>query len=203
MKEKVRSKMKEQVRSTSWSFKLDPVNSYAYYLKAFSPEQCEKIIKIGKNKILKRATVFAPEMNKIRNSEISWLFPDDDLVEVFQKITDIILELNEKFFGFNLSGITEGLQFTNYSAPTGNYGKHVDRALDFTVRKLSMSIQLSDPTLYRGGDLLLHEGEEGTPMPKEQGTLILFPSYTLHEITPIIEGERNSLVTWLTGEPFK
>ena len=40
-------------------------------------------------------------------------------------------------------------------------------------------------------------------MNKEQGTLILFPSYILHEVKPITKGERNSLVTWVTGKPFK
>ncbi len=40
-------------------------------------------------------------------------------------------------------------------------------------------------------------------MDKKQGTLIVFPSYTLHEVTPVTKGERNSLVTWVTGKPFK
>ena len=40
-------------------------------------------------------------------------------------------------------------------------------------------------------------------MKKEQGTLILFPSYTLHEVKPVTKGERNSLVTWVTGKSFK
>jgi PKHD-type hydroxylase len=40
-------------------------------------------------------------------------------------------------------------------------------------------------------------------MDKAQGTLILFPSYTLHEVMPVTKGERNSLVSWVTGKPFK
>ncbi len=111
--------------------------------------------------------------------------------------------LNQKYFNFDLFGITEGLQFTNYTAPSGNYGKHVDRSFSIPIRKLSMSIQLSNPNEYEGGDLLLHEGEEGIPLLKEQGTLLLFPSYILHEVTPVTKGERNSLVTWITGTPFK
>ena len=39
-------------------------------------------------------------------------------------------------------------------------------------------------------------------MKKEQGCLIVFPSYVLHEVTPIIKGERNSLVVWTTGKSF-
>ena len=40
-------------------------------------------------------------------------------------------------------------------------------------------------------------------MKKDQGALIAFPSYTLHEVMPVTKGERNSLVTWVTGKPFK
>ena len=40
-------------------------------------------------------------------------------------------------------------------------------------------------------------------MRKQQGDLIIFPSYMLHEVKPVTHGERNSLVTWITGEQFK
>ena len=40
-------------------------------------------------------------------------------------------------------------------------------------------------------------------MDKKQGTLIMFPSYVLHEVKPVTKGERNSLVTWVTGNQFK
>ena len=49
----------------------------------------------------------------------------------------------------------------------------------------------------------LYEDDKGIEMNKDQGTLILFPSYVLHEIKPVTKGERNSLVTWITGKPFK
>ena len=68
---------------------------------------------------------------------------------------------------------------------------------------MSLSVQLSDPKDYKGGDLILHTSENKTVMSKEQGMLILFPSYTLHEVKKITKGERNSLVGWITGDPFK
>ena len=40
-------------------------------------------------------------------------------------------------------------------------------------------------------------------MKKEQGILVLFPSYILHEVKPVTKGERNSLVAWVTGKQFK
>jgi PKHD-type hydroxylase len=68
---------------------------------------------------------------------------------------------------------------------------------------LSVSIQLTDPSEYEGGDLYLYDEDKGMLMNKSQGTLILFPSFVLHEVTPITKGERNSLVAWITGPNFK
>ena len=132
-----------------------------------------------------------------------WLYASDDLHWVFRKITDIVLNLNDRFFQFDLHGLNEGLQFTNYKAPSDKYGKHIDRAFEILIRKLSLSIQLTNPKDYEGGELYLYEDEKGTEMKKEQGTLILFPSYILHEVKPVTKGERNSLVSWVTGKQFK
>jgi PKHD-type hydroxylase len=71
------------------------------------------------------------------------------------------------------------------------------------IRKLSLTIQLSDPFSYNGGELHLFTGNEPTIIPKEQGKLISFPSYVLHEVTPVTKGERYSLVAWITGPQFK
>ena len=188
--------------NSSWSFKLDTVHAYAYWEKAFTPEECDKIIKIGKDKALTKGGVIGKSELNIRSSQITWLVPND-LEWVYRKITDIVLNLNDKFFEFDIYGITERLQFTNYKAPSDNYGKHVDKAQNFPVRKLSVSIQLTDPKEYEGGELYLYDNEEGVEMKKEKGDLILFPSYTLHEVKPVTKGERNSLVTWVTGKPFK
>ena len=66
-----------------------------------------------------------------------------------------------------------------------------------------MSVQLTDPKKYVGGDLLLYDSDKPTLTTRDQGSLVLFPSYVLHEVTTITKGERNSLVAWITGKPFK
>jgi PKHD-type hydroxylase len=185
----------------SWNFELDQINLYSFWNNAFSKEECQTIINIAKNKGLTKGTTFTE--SDVRDSKISWLNPSDDLHWVYRRVTDITLNLNERFFKFDLFGINEGFQFTNYEAPSGKYGKHVDRIMNICVRKLSISIQLTNPEEYEGGELYLYEDEEGTVMDKTQGTLILFPSYVLHEVMPVTKGERNSLVTWVTGKQFK
>ena len=192
--------MKNKINNPSWSLYLDKVYTYAYWEKAFTKEECKTIINIAKNKGLIKGTTTGK--TDARLSKISWLYSADDLGWVFKKITDIVLNLNDRFFQFNIFGLNEGLQFTNYKAPSDKYKKHVDREVDSVIRKLSLSIQLTDPKEYQGGELLLYENEKGIEMKKEQGTLILFPSYTLHEVKPVTKGERNSLVSWVTGKQF-
>jgi PKHD-type hydroxylase len=188
--------------NSSWNFELDKVHLYAFWNNAFSKEECQTIINIAKDKGLVKGTTMGE--SDVRDSKISWLYPVDKMEFVFRRVTDIVLNLNEKYFKLDLFGLNEGFQFTNYEAPSGKYGKHIDRAINTSVRKLSISIQLTNPEEYEGGELKLYDGEEeGTVMDKAQGTLILFPSYVLHEVMPITKGERNSLVTWVTGKQFK
>jgi PKHD-type hydroxylase len=71
------------------------------------------------------------------------------------------------------------------------------------VRKLSMSIQLSDPKDYKGSQLQFWETQKDKNFPNSQGTAIIFPSYMLHRVTPLLSGTRYSLVTWVGGPNFK
>jgi PKHD-type hydroxylase len=187
--------------NSSWNFQSDQVNLYAFWNDAFSKEECQTIINIAKNKgFIKGKTKGETD---VRDSKICWLYPVDNMDWVFRRVTDIVLNLNERFFKFDLFGLNEGLQFTNYKAPSGKYGKHIDRSMNIPVRKLSISIQLTNPEEHEGGELYLYDDDKGTVMDKTQGTLIIFPSYVLHEVMPVTKGERNSLVTWVTGKQFK
>lgn len=198
--------MKKLNDNPSWNLYLDQVHSYAYWEKLFSKEECDKIIKIAKAKGFIEGTTNIKNKKKskdVRSSKICWLYASDDLEWVFRKVTDIVLNLNDRFFKFDIFGLNEGFQFTNYKAPGDKYEKHIDRATNIVVRKLSLSIQLTDPKEYTGGELYLYEGEKGEKMRQQQGDLILFPSYMLHEVKPVTKGERNSLVCWVTGKQFK
>jgi len=201
----MKKKVKEPIfENSSWNFEVDQVNFYAFWNNAFSKEECQTIINIAKNKGLIKGNTKGVTKD-VRDSKISWLYPIDDIDWVFRRVTDITLNLNERFFKFDLFGLNEGFQFTNYEAPSGKYGKHVDRAINIPVRKLSISIQLTDPEEYEGGELKLYDGDDkdAIVMDKTQGTLIIFPSYVLHEVMPVTKGTRNSLVTWVTGKQFK
>jgi PKHD-type hydroxylase len=71
------------------------------------------------------------------------------------------------------------------------------------TRKISITVQLSDPNDYEGGVLELNVGNTIVQMPKEKGCAVLFPSYILHRVTPVTKGIRKSLVLWVGGTTFK
>ena len=74
------------------------------------------------------------------------------------------------------------------------------------IRKLSLSLNLSPPEQYDGGVLEI-ETDDGEVLTlnncKEQGTAIVFPSFTRHRITEVTRGIRYSVVLWALGRPFR
>ena len=109
-----------------------------------------------------------PYQIMLRKSKITWLKPSKETNWIFEKISFASKELNNRYFNFDIFGAIEGLQFTSYKAPGGNYGKHMDSAYGITIRKLSMSIQLSEPEKYEGGELCLHNSEKPIIFQKKQ-----------------------------------
>jgi PKHD-type hydroxylase len=71
------------------------------------------------------------------------------------------------------------------------------------VRKLSFSVMLTDPEEYEGGELLLKIDSFPITPPNKKGTVIFFPSYVLHEVTPVTKGTRKTLVGWVLGPKFR
>ena len=187
--------------NASWAFEVEKLNAWAYWDEAFTPEECDQIIKTGTDRLLTKATV-SSDLD-VRESDIAWLYSVDDMEWAYRRMTDIITSLNDQFFKFDLSGMIEGFQFTRYVAPTGRYEAHIDRVTGGLIRKLSFTLQLSDPAEYTGGDLLLHTAGKPETMKRDRGHVVVFPSYTLHEVTPVTKGTRYSLVSWVTGKPFK
>jgi PKHD-type hydroxylase len=82
--------------------------------------------------------------------------------------------------------------------PGMEYGLHVDDALMSGVRTdLSFTLFLSDPATYEGGELVI-EGNDGMQEIKlPPGSLILYPTTTLHRVAPVKKGERIAIVGWV------
>lgn len=142
---------------------------------------------------------------KIRRSNISWLNNTSDTEWVFRKLGHVASSLNSQFYRFNLTGFGEALQLTNYDqSEHGMYGWHQDYGGNrSSSRKLSLVLQLADPNQYEGGNLQIWAGGEPVNVRKQRGLIAAFPSYVLHQVTPVTQGSRQSLVAWISGPQFK
>ncbi len=114
----------------------------------------------------------------------------------------------------------EPSQFTYYDSNKSFYGWHQDsheevyqnqkiESLNGKIRKISCIIPLSNKEDFEGGELefcWIVDGEYKTKVCTEiykKGTIIFFPSYLYHRVTPVTKGERYSLVAWAVGDKFK
>jgi PKHD-type hydroxylase len=177
--------------------------------RVFTDAQLNSIIDLGHEQIEEESRLAQGDADlKTRTCKISWIYPTEKSQWIFDIIIAGFVRLNQENYGFDLDQF-EPLQFTRYDAGRREfYGPHVDCAYgimsQMTSRKLSMVIQLSDPANYTGGELRLHVGHKKPLVaPKERGTVIVFPSNILHEVTPVKSGRRHSLVTWAHGPLFR
>lgn len=107
-------------------------------------------------------------------------------------------------YGFDLSFPREAT-VTRYKLG-GHYTWHhdIDWRLHPCQRKLSISIQLTDSTEYEGGDLEFRDvATNDAQLMREKGTVIVFPSYLIHRVTPVTKGERKALVSWIEGPSWR
>lgn len=187
-----------------WSLALDHVENWAWNTQVFTPEELDTIIEIGKQTELVKASTYGPvQSDKNRNSHVQFLYPNDITNWIFARLAGAINTMNSQYFRFDLSAMEQGLQFTRYTAPGQHYHWHVDRGYLTAPRKLSISVQLSDPKDYKGGGLEFQFGRQVTKVKPERGMVVFFPSYTLHRVRPVTQGTRYSLVCWVSGPPFK
>jgi len=142
---------------------------------------------------------------KIRRSQISWLNKNQDNAWVFEKLAHIAASLNAQYYRFDLTGFGEPFQLTNYDqSEQGMYGWHVDYGGKIgPSRKLSLVLQLTDPSQYEGGNLQVLTGGQPQTVRKQRGLVAAFPSYVLHQVTPVTSGSRQSLVAWISGPAFR
>jgi len=139
---------------------------------------------------------------KIRSSSVS--FVSDPQIKANLRV--FIEQANRSVFGFDLSTYSE-VQYTKYFAEqNGHYGWHEDVLWDssnMSDRKLSMTVQLSNSEDYKGGDFEFQGVQQPPSSKRNKGTVLVFPSYLVHRVTPVTEGTRKSLVAWFEGPRWR
>lgn len=184
---------------------VDQTNYY-WFQQGFNLLELEAIENLITKYPYSEATIVSDQKvnDSVRKSKIKWLHPNDETQWIYDKLINMVIEANNSVWKFNLHSIIDSIQYTEYLEDGGHYDWHVDIGPNpISHRKVSIVIQLSDPSEYDGGDLELWNGGNIKQIPKNKGTTTLFPSFIMHKVTPITRGLRKSLVLWVGGEHYK
>ena len=194
-----------------------------FYLfpKIIKPEVCDEIVKECITNKLKSATTYDRDISSSRDD------PDVRKTSVYFVPTDrgnkaneiawhFLKEANKQMFNYDLTYF-QSIQFADYR-DGGFYDWHVDsydQDKPNKTRKLTLSLQLTDPNTFEGGEFQFFNGGRpykvhgdlnGEQLKKDlktQGTIVVFESRDYHRVTPVTKGIRNSVVCWATGPAFK
>ena len=184
-------------------FEGENFRDHVEYPRHFSQAECAAIIAMGKSFPLEEGTVSQANHvdETMRKSNIHWMEYRADHAWMWNKLSMLAQNSNREHFHFDIIGFFENIQFTEYETIGAHYDWHVDFGSgSMGKRKLSIVVQLSDPATYEGGDLQLFFDRKPYDVTRSLGTAVVFPSYTLHKVTPMTSGKRYSLVLWVSGK---
>jgi PKHD-type hydroxylase len=185
---------------------LDQYAPYFCFKEQFTPPECQAIQDLATKYTAQQATISVERTvdPSVRRTTVRWipLLQEDPWLAT--KLGAIV-ERSNAYYHFELAGFLEHLQYTEYRELDDYYDWHMDFGDKYlSKRKLSISVQLSSPDAYEGCELELCAGRQTIAAPKERGTVIVFPSFILHRVTPLTRGERHALVVWVGGSrPFQ
>ena len=178
--------------------------TYWIWEAEFSSDRCDEIVqKTLSEGSFSQGTIHYEDLETSkdrRNSNVKFL--DDSVLK--QEILQYLFLANNRF-EVEISYLPN-IQFTEYKEGCF-YDNHHD--VDWfshsqTDRKLSITIQLTDPNLYEGGDFKFRSGLQPDPQVlRKKGTILVFPSYLEHSVSKVTKGIRHSLVGWVEGPKWK
>lgn len=128
------------------------------------------------------------------NEETEWLY---------KKMAALAQRINAENYRYDLAGFHENFYYLQYSD-----GDHFDWHLDIgrqtpAPRKLSLVLNLSDPSEYDGGDFDVLVAIDHWRAEKGRGLVTAFPAFKVHRVTPVTRGVRRTLAMFLTGPNFR
>ena len=207
---------------------MNLLNYYWYFQSAIPSKICDDILEYGngleKQMALTGGDIKEPEslskeelknIQKKRKSDVVWIHDQ----WIYNEIHPYIHQANDNA-GWNFQwDFSESCQFTEYKkgqyydwhcdSNENPYDKPDDINSHGKIRKLSMTLCLTDPEEYEGGDMeFAFHDEDGDKQPaiceeiRPKGSLIVFPSFVWHRVKPVTKGIRNSLVCWNLGQPY-
>ncbi len=183
-----------------------------YFWDSVLPDEaCDMIIKEGlaldnfKPAGVNSNNIADPEL---RQGSIGW-FEKDHTVD--KLLRSYVGTANTEAMWNYVITESEKVQFSIYGLQS-RYGWHRDTDVTLPdgvpVRKLSVTVQLSHPDDYEGGDFQIknffgHELTDNAEQLRNRGTIVVFPSFLVHQVVPVTKGTRYSLVQWYSGPDWR
>lgn len=177
----------------------------------FTPAELDSIERRG-DRLVQQTAVLAGEgwtdqdadASRVRISRTAAMAPTPEIRWLYDRMQLVIRKVNQQVYKFDLSGFSENFQYSVYhGSEGGHYDWHIDWGLKQVQRKLSASLQLTDPSRYEGCDLQFHGLRQIESAPRNRGAVIVFPSFIQHRVTPCTKGTRKAVVAWTAGLPFR
>jgi PKHD-type hydroxylase len=192
------------------------IYNYILWNNAFTQEELSNIqILCEKEDFNKAKTVGKGEdCEDHRRSKVKFFDRNEDNFWIFDRFNNVIDSINNQFYDFDLYGYNS-FQYTIYdSSNNGMYdwhmdtifGKMPDEMLSHSTRKLSVVMLLSQPyEEFTGGEFQLNLGMEKDALTPtlNKGDIIVFPSFMIHRVKPVLLGVRKSIVIWVEGPKFR
>lgn len=174
---------------------------------AFSAEELDRLERYCDGLALAKSSLGGPQgqytNDVIRICHVASILQVPDIMWFYERVAGIVRDFNQRTFRFDLRGFSEPPQYMVYNgAEGGHFDWHMDTG-SRPPRKLSLTIQLSDPAAYTDCDLQFNTGTVTYNAPRDRGMVVGFPSHTIHRVTPITSGTRKAIVAWITGPDFK
>ena len=175
---------------------------YYYFDTLFSDTEISNILESFSNLCQNKGTTFDSSQKEFRKTNITWIPRNDSTIWIYDRMVGALVNANKAMFNYDITSLRDQIQLGCYEAKdNGKYHRHVDINDNdiHCCRKLSISVLLSDPNSYEGGDLLIRN----YTAPRKKGSACVFSSFVEHEVTTVTKGKRYSLVLWIYGPPFR
>lgn len=184
----------------------DP-QQYYWFKDGFSKKELSKIYKDIDTLPFQEATTFSNKSDaSVRSSSVKWIPQNDEWSWLYEKLINFAVIANEELWKFDLVSAPELIQYTEYyDVEGGHYDWHQDIGPnEGSLRKVSITVQLSEPDEYQGGDLEVWTGGNSVSSAERgAGVVVVFPSYLMHRVTKVTKGTRRSFVLWVGGDHYK
>jgi PKHD-type hydroxylase len=187
---------------------MKEISSYGEWMSFVSlldDGECDHIIETCRSFESRKPEIVGEEEAPDRRQGAMFRVPRLGKTEwMYQMILEVSADANERHFGLDLTGIVKEPEYVEYYASRGHFHWHNDYGQERPVstRKLTVSIQLSDPADYDGGQLEMFDARQSV-LPVERGTVSVFPSFYYHRVRPVARGTRKALVAWIAGATLR